>query len=470
MSHVERILNQYGFPFPPRQYQRSEVDRLVDADLDRGGYYWGIGSGKTFGSTLHALIRREYTGSQTLLVVPPILVLQWARWLESIKGVKVKVYYGTPKQRSKIVLDRETTFFVTTLGVLKADFSRLHETFNNRKLTVLVDEATSIKNYESDNFRAVLQMQHGQGILLLTGTPLSRPADAYAYIKLLAPGTYRTYKHFENIHAGDTDFFGNITSWRELELLKSNMAINSSKVLTSEVVEHLPQAIYCETPYLLASAHQKLYEQLAEQQLLLYEDGSKIDASTPGKLYNALQQVVLNFAHFSRNPDAKPAGFEIIDEFLEELGPDGKLVVYANYKMTIASIMQYLAGRKIRAVQINGDVSTTEKFKNVDLFKSDKNCRVIVMNPISGGVGVDGLQEVCSAGLFVELPTVPWHFQQAVGRLERGGQKAPPVIKIAIAQKTVQVTLRANLLENDQLINRVHQSYRDLRAALRGGG
>ena len=470
MSAVDAITKKFTFPFPPRPFQRREIDLRIEDCVDKIGLYWGIGAGKTFGSTLATLVRRDRIGSQTLLVVPPILILQWKRWLEKIPGIKVKVYYGTPKQRKDVTFDRDTHYFITSMVVFKRDFDRLCSEFHGRPYTLVVDEATAIKNVESDNYRATLQFSVGQGIQLLTGTPLSTPKDAYAYIKLLAPGTYRTLQHFENIHVAEREFIGGIKSWRELDLLHENMKIHSSKVLTAEVVEDLPQAIMVDVPYELERKHKKLYETLAEQQLLVYEDGTLIDASTPQKMYTMIQQIVMNYAHFAREPGARSTGFDVLDETLQELGDTGKLVVFANYKMTITSIMLYLASQGIGAVQINGDVSNAQKFANIDTFIEDPKCRVVVMNPISGGVGVDGLQHVCTCALFLELPLIPWHFTQAVGRLERTGQSAPPVIKIATAQGTVQVTLQQDLLKKDQLVNKVHQSYRELRQAIFGGG
>lgn len=470
MSFVDRIVQRHPLPFPPRQYQRREIDLRIEDCMDKVGLYWGVGAGKTLGATLHALIHREEIGSQALLVVPPILVEQWYRWLNRVKGVTAKVYYGTPAQRKKVVFDHDTTFFITSIQILKRDFAYLMDKLGRRPLLVVVDEATAIKNYDSDNFRAVLQMQNGQALSLLTGTPLSTPKDAYAYIKLLAPGTYRDYKQFESIHVKKTDFFGAPTAWRELDLLQQNMGIHTSTLRTADVLPEMPRAIYSEVPYKLDSKHMKLYHTLVDQQLLLYEDGSMIDASTPGKLQAAVQQIVMNYGYFAQNPGLKAVGYDVLDECLSEVGPGGKIVIYANYKMTIRSIMAYLAEAGIGAVQINGEVSNTQKFKNVDRFREDPKCRAIVMNPLSGGVGVDGLQEVCNYMLFLELPSISKDFQQAVGRLERGGQTMPPVVKIATAEGTVQVTLRNNLLDNSGLVNQIHLSYRDLRAALYGEG
>ena len=466
MSEVDKICREVSLPFQPFEYQRTEIDRLVETSLERAAYYWDMGAGKSMGSTLHAMIYRRHTGAQVLFIVPPVLLKQWTRWLTTC-GIQNKLYAGTPKQRGAIDLDRDTPAFVTNIEILKRDFDKFSEAFVDRKWMVVVDEATSIKNYASGNFRAVLQLASGQGLLLLTGTPISTPIDGYAYCKLISPELYRSASHFENIHVGQRDFFGKITEWKNLPLLKSNMAKRASYVSTPEARPDMPRATISEIEYDLASAHRKLYRQIAEQQLVLLADGGAIDASTPQKLYAALQQVILGYAKFAQDDSLVPTGFEVLDQTLAEIG-DAKLVVFASYKNSVRITVDYLLSKGVDAVQVNGDVSAKEKDAALDRFRDDPSCRVIVLNPLSGGVGVDGLQNVAWNMLFLEIPTNAKGFWQAVKRLERPGQRKICSVRIATAIGTVQAKLRKNLVENDGLVNQVVPSLNDLRAALYG--
>jgi hypothetical protein len=72
-------------------------------------------------------------------------------------------------------------------------------------------------------------------------------------------------------------------------------------------------------------------------------------------------------------------------------------------------------------------------------------------------------------GIFMELPIVPCHFTQAVGRLYRGGQKKPATIRIPTAETTIQVRLQQRMLDKDELMNRVQRGFKDLREAIYGG-
>lgn len=467
MSEVDKICSKITLPFKPFDYQRNEIDRLVSESVSRAKYFWDMGAGKTGASTIHAMIYREQTGAQILFVCPPILLKQWAKWL-TVCGISNKVYAGTPKQRAAFEFDRETVALITNIEILKRDFERFSAAFVDRKWMVVVDEATSIKNYESGNFRAILQLSAGQGLLLLTGTPISTPIDGYAYCKLVSPELYRSANHFNNIHIGEKDFFGKVTEWKNLPLLKSNMAKRASYVSTPEAHPDMPRATISEIEYDLAPHHQKLYKTIAEQQLVLLADGGAIDASTPQKLYSALQQVLLGYAKFAQDDKLVPAGFEVLDQTLAEIG-DAKLVVFANYKNSVRVTMEYLISKGVDAVQVNGDVSAKDKDAALDRFRDDPTCRVIVLNPLSGGVGVDGLQNVAWNMLFLEIPTNAKGFWQAVKRLERPGQRKICSVRIATAVGTIQVRLRKQLVENDGLVNQVVPSLNDLRAALYGG-
>lgn len=469
-DRVSEICREYDFPHVPLFYQRDEVNRAVFESLDKFGYYWDMGAGKTFGTTLHNCIWRKEMGEGVVIqLCPPILLRQWSKWLTSC-GIKNVIYAGTPAQRRKIQLDRSLRYILMSVAILKIDFKYLMDKFANWKLSVTIDEATSIKNHESANFIHVYQMQQNLKAAMVpaTGTPLSTPRDAYAYIKLIAPGTYRSYRSFENVHIASTDQFGRPTEWKNLHILKDALALNASFISTPEVVPDMPRARIDGIEYELSRHHSNLYKQLVDMQLLAYESGEIIDATTPQRLYHAVQQIVVNYAHFAQDNSVKPEVFSYLDEYLEELGPKTKTIIFANYQMSVRAIMEYLTLKGLRAVQINGAVSAAKIAENKDAFIEDPDLQVLVMNPQSGGVGVDGLQKVCNHMVFFEIPTIPKDFWQAVKRLERPGQKFVTDVRIMTALGTVQMHLRKQLENNDALINTVVPSVNDLRAALHG--
>lgn len=470
MDNVSAILKKYPFPKTPWAYQEREVNKLTLTAVDRSAYYWNVGAGKTFASTMHNLIARDQNGCTTIQTCPPVLLRQWSNWLTDC-GVRHAVWYGQPKKRRQInLLDPDLEYILTTSGLIKNDFDYFAEMHAKRRIRMSVDEATCVKNFESGNYRAVLQLSNGQGVLPLTGSPLATPRDAYAYIKLVSPGVYYSYEQFERIHVSKYDFHDRPIEWRRLDLMAKNLALHASFIDTCEVHPDMPRANIYPVPYDLEKGHKKLYDQVVENQLAVLENGAVIDATTASKLWHTIQQLVINYGYFAQDNDLRPAAYDLLDDLMIELRGQ-KLVVYANYKMTVANLVSYLRSKGYVVSQINGAVSQKEKDAAKDSFITpcaNGGAQVIVMNPQSGGVGVDGLQNVCSHMIFMELPTISKDFFQAVGRLERPGQRFITDCRVATALGTIQVHMRKQMVENSGLINTVVPTIQDLRNQLLG--
>ena len=118
---------------------------------------------------------------------------------------------------------------------------------------------------------------------------------------------------------------------------------------------------------------------------------------------------------------------------------------------------------------IYGAISGKEQQRSIDRFIGDPACRVFLANFVAGGVGLDGLQHVCSTCLVLEMPAIPAHLNQAISRLHRNGQTKPVTVYMAAAEGTLQVKQMRRLVEKDELVNRAIRNARDLRDELFGG-
>lgn len=475
-SILDEVNGKFTLPFQPFDFQREAIEEL--GHLDRTGWYAEPGCGKTLMSTVVALYKQiDEPDLVTFVVVPPILINSWVRWLRRIGGVdRVVAYRGTPAKRNALRIGN-ARFIVVSMPIFKRDVHRFERELGARPKAGIIDEAHSVKNPQSDNHRTVRQFFEGQTLLLLTGTPLSNPLDVYGYVKLIAPTVYSSMQQFRNLHIEEQDFFGQVTKWRHLDLLQKNLLINSCRMLKEDVLKDLKEPIYAPIFYPLDEAHHALYVKLMNEQLLEYESGKVIDATSATRLYHAAQQIVCNWAHFADDPSRKSAAFEVLDNTIAELGivPNGskesgsgkKLVVFSLYKMTNAQVVRHLSD--FGAVACYSEISRAQQDRDIDRFMTDPSCKILVAQPLSAGFGLN-LQEVCSDVLFLEAPVVPSHFHQAVARVYREGQRNTPVIRIAIAERTAQVRLHKRLLEKDELVNRVQIGFKDLRDAIYGDG
>lgn len=472
MRSLEQVLTEHPLPFALRHSTSTEwldqyeaIESLLD--YPRAGLYAEVGTGKTVMSTVLALC---WEADVNVVCMPPVLLKQWQQWLDSVGNAgSVLIYRGTPKERVGMDI-KAFKWVLMTVQMLKQDFKRIVADLTGKTKTVIVDEATSIKNSSSGNHKAVAELSEGQNLQLLTGTPLSTPHDAYGYVKLITPAIYRSKGQFDNIHVDARDYFDKVIKWKNIELMQGNLMHNSIRLLKEQVLSNLHKPNYIPIMYELSPEHMKLYKELAEEQILELENGGKIDATSASKLYNATQQIIVNWDYFSGDENARSTAYDLVDHVMDEaqvMSPsNSKLIIASYYRMTSKALLQYL--QEFGAVGIYGDISPKQQEINSERFKNDPTCRIAVIQPMSGGYG-SNYQHVCNEVLFIESPRMPIHFNQVVGRVYRDGQPFVPNIHIGIAAGTIQKHLFESMLNNDELLTKIQGGFKALRAAVYGG-
>ena len=461
MTPYELVTSAYSLPFPLYPFQVDAVNELADYTGEK--LLLDAGAGKTISLITIALYKLlKGRVDACVVLMPPILLTNWSRTLSSIPGVTHTVYRGTPKQRVALPLDRQ--FIIMSYQIFCRDHEHLSAKIKGRTL-LACDESTAVKNVGTATYKTVRNWSHDSDISLLSGTPLSSPGDAYAPIKLTTPSVYQNLAQFERIHIKTRDFFNNPTEWQNLDLLQENLMIQAVRVLKTDVLKQLPPVIYAPLYYDLDPDHLKTYRTLCDEQMLKFSDGTKIDATSSSALFHALQQIPMNREVFTTQGGKVSAGVELIEELLEELG-DGKLVVFTSYRATNRMLSEWLKPYGVTAIY--GEVSAKQQDEALETFLTDPKCRVILLQVRSAGFGLDRLQHVCSDVLFAEMPLVPSWFHQAVARLWRIGQTRPVTVRVAIAEKTIQVRLWDVLQDKDSLINMCVRGYQDIRDALAG--
>ena len=448
-----------GFKLSPLQVQDIETFLTWRKSLNR----YQVGGGKTVVSTVVSLMTDV---ELTLVIVPPILLLPWERWLNQVSSSVLR-YQGTPVERGAMK-PRNYRWVICSHAIFRKDFQHLHPLLKTKKLDIIMDEAQAMKSPASLIFKRVLEMSCNQRLQMLTGTPTSTPLDCYTYIKIKSPEIYRSFGNFEQCHVAERDFFGAVKSYQNLDVLAERFAIKSIQRTKEELHGYDKHAIFPDCTYELDKEHSKLYEKLLEERLLLLDDGSKIDGTTATKLYHLMQQIIVNWDHFSGDPTKKSKAYDLIDQTIEStdclVEGNSKLIVWTYYKMTSRNVLKYLRDRKVYAV---GAYSEVDSAKSFDLFMNDPKCRVGVFQPSSAGAGLNP-QAVCWETLNVELSTTPMLSRQSIGRVERLGQKHIPTVRFGVAAGTVQVKLLDDLQNKDDLVSEVEFTKKSLREMMMG--
>lgn len=451
-----------GFTLKPLQVE--DIEQFAKWPVALNTYE--VGGGKTVISTAVSLM----SGADfTLVIVPPILIRPWVRWLLKVSS-RVIHYQGTKEDRATwIHLFKDARWVVMSHAIFRRDYSKIWEhVVRHGSYELIVDEAHSLKSVESKLFKYVNAMAKGHRLQLLTGTPTSKPLDAYAYIALKTPKAYRSFQHFKMAHVTKVNFFKQPEEYGDLDKVAELLAINNITRTKKEVHGYDNKPLFPDTSYRLAKDHYKLYERLVTERLLELDNGEKIDASTAQKLYFRVQQMVVNYDYFSADPTNRSAAYDLIDSVVDQtnclVSGNSKLIIWTYYKMTTASVLAYFKKAGIKAVGAYSGANGQDSF---DKFVDDDSTRILVAQPQSAGAGLNP-QEVCSEALVLETSTVSLYNTQLCGRIDRVGQKRKPTIRFAVAEGTIQVALFDAFLKNDDLVSQVELSRKSFRDILLG--
>lgn len=170
-------------PLPPllrgtlRPYQKQGLNWL--ASLYNNGTNGILADEMGLGKTIQTISLLAYLAAEHhiwgphLIVVPTSVMLNWEMEFKKFApGFKVLTYYGSPQQRAqkRKGWNKPNAFHVciTSYQLVVHD----HQSFKRRRWRYMIlDEAHNIKNFRSARWRALLNF-NTENRLLLTGTPL----------------------------------------------------------------------------------------------------------------------------------------------------------------------------------------------------------------------------------------------------------------------------------------------------------
>jgi SNF2 family DNA or RNA helicase len=201
------------------------------------------------------------------------------------------------------------------------------------------------------------------------------------------------------------------------------------RVLKEEVLDlEVPNVIPVDVK--MSPSHSKLYRTLLDERML--EIGGEV---VPVIQSQTLRRYAMQIASDpSAYTDGKvvnntlPRLLDLLDSVgvvkfnkAQSLAKDSqmtKVVIFAHYKQTILMLQEAL--KHLNPAVISGKTNTDA---NKKMFIEDETCRAVIIQPQSGGAGLDGMQNVCHNIVFFEPVTSPGIFDQCASRLIRSGQK-----------------------------------------------
>lgn len=418
-----------------RPYQKAGYDWLYFLkSYNFGGCLADdMGLGKTV-TTLAFLqkIKEEGETFPSLLVLPTSLIYNWVNEINRFTPqMKIHIHYGP--QRTQNMSDFEAAdLVITSYGVLRIDIDFIKKLRFNY---AILDESQSIKNPQSANFKAAMDL-NTKNRLILTGTPLENSTmDLWSQMTFINPGLLENVTTFRKTYS---------STGPENEALLTRL---SSKIkpfilrrTKKQVAKDLPDKI--ETV---------VYSQMTDEQEELYEETKSVvrnqilgvgDAKKAPKSNIMILQGLSKLRQIANHPSMVKEDYtgdsgkaqDILSKIIEVVEEGSKTLVFSQFVKHLAFVSSELDRLKIPYLYLDG--STKNRMALVERFQQEDTEKIFLISLKAGGVG---LNLTAAENVFILDPWWnPAIEAQAIDRAHRIGQTKTVFIYKFISQNTIE--------------------------------
>lgn len=274
-----------------------------------------------------------------------------------------------------------------------------------------------------------------------------KPEDTFKKL-----GYFFTRKHTNNpkalfIH----HYYNRVFGVDKIPQLNRTLQAHSYTVFKRDVAKEIPEKIWQVLSIPLSSEQHKLYhEVLTTNKATL--DGQAFHFSNRTSPHVKLHQIANGFVKHGdtiRFLKAQPKLNAILT--IIENNPNDKIIIWSPYRAQIKQIVDFLLDKKIKTVQLHGDVPAKDRPAVVHTFEAD--ARALVANPEAAG---EGLNLMFS---HVQIWAANWwkpdKRAQAEDRQHRIGQTEPVTIIDLITPGTLEKKLYLSAREKIQIENTI---------------
>ena len=448
------ITKRYSWPgqYKPFEHQKDTASFLT---MNKKAFCFNEqGTGKTASSIWAADYLMKQGKINRVLVICPLSIMDsaWRNDLFSFAMHRtVDVAYGAKEKRKKIINSGAEFVIINYDGVeIVKD-----EIANGGFDLFIVDEATHYKNVQTKRWKTLNKIiGEDDWLWMMTGTPAAQsPLDAYGLAKMVNPLSVPR-------------FFG---SWRDMVMWKVTQfkykpketakdtvykALQPAIRFTKEECLDLPDMVYAKR-FVEMTPQQKKYYETLRKQMVMQVAGEDVTAANAAIGLNKLLQISTGALYTDEGDtiqfDIKNR-YQVLKEVIDESSQ--KVLVFVPFRHTIDLLSEKLQQDNVTSEIIRGDVSAPNRTEIFRRFQSDRDPRVLIIQPQAAahGVTLTAANTVVWWGPTSSLET----YAQANARVHRSGQKHKcTVIQLAgsNAEKRIYRLLDDRINIHTEMIN-----------------
>ena len=452
LAYLKGLCDSKGFAYTPRDYQLEALGFSIDA----GNVLIGddVGLGKTFESIIYAETQNLFP---CLVVTPASVKDQWKEKWEEITNNKREVSTIVSKPLKGNPNNWNSDVVVINYDIIGKKQGRgatfkFEELKSTKWSCVIFDEAHFLKNKTSNRAKVakVISKPDDVTTIMLTGTAImSKPVEVWNLLKILKVSEIIAddwYQFVRRYCGGYKGKFGWVTSGatNTLELNKKMRESFYIRREKSDVLKEMPKV-----------TKQVIQVPISNNRDIVKATESFIEYVKELKGEEAVEKA-MEAEHLVQLGMLRKLSIEgkmkAIKQYLKDWKESNvKLLVFGIHREPLDELSKYF-----KCPLISGGTSATRK-REIVLEWQKSNDVFLFANIESAGTGVDGLQEVCSNMLITELPWRPSDLVQAIGRLDRSGQKNATTVSFMLNDGTIDSEMWSMLEDKEEAADAVNK-------------
>ena len=440
IPNLNAVLREY------QEYGYKWLSYLSDNHLG-GCLADDMGLGKTLQAiALLTKIHSDSRKKRSLVVMPKSLIYNWENEIQKFSpNLKIGIYYGNGRELSVF---KENEVILTTYGTVRNDISKIKK---YKFELIILDESQNIKNTNAQITKAIMLL-NGNNRVALSGTPVENNlSELYSLFRFLNPSMFGTQDEFNKYYAAPIHKDNDSEAIKELRKKIYPFILRRIK---KDVLKDLPDKIE-KTLHVDMNPEQKAFYE--ERRLYYYNMiHENIKTKGIGKSHFYILQALNELRQITSCPESKNPHIVsskrqvVIENILDALENNHKVLVFANYIQSIEDICKDLERNNIKYLSMTG--ATKDRQLLVNKFQNDSEYKVFVMTLKTGGVG---LNLTAADTIFIYDPW--WNKtveNQAVDRAYRLGQDRTVfsykiILKDSIEEKILKLQeVKTKLVEN----------------------
>ena len=376
-----------------------------------------------------------------LVVVTTSLLGNWlAEFKRFAPARNVVILHGSDRDKLRNVI-RPEDVILTTYSTLARDLAwHLRQEY----LVAVIDEASLIRNPDTDHSKAVAKLNAANRIAL-TGTPVENSArDLWSIFRFIQPGWLGTRSHFKERY--ETPISSPETAPRAAALLRLKASPFVLRRTKSEVAPELPSKILIDEFCELSKDQLATYRDLlaaGRKRIDEIRDSGQEGAARMQTLTTLLRLrqtccdlALLDSAKLRELPiPRRSAKLERLLNIAEQsIASGSRILVFSQFQKQLVEIESALSKLEIPSLRLDG--KSRKRQELVEHFQSDSGPPIFLISLKAGGYGLN----LTAADIVIHFD--PWWNPaaeaQATDRAHRIGQTKPVTVFRLLTKGTVE--------------------------------